>query len=80
MNGRMRRSIVLAAGAAAWLAAAAGGAWAEGGGTLRLDGRRGYAAPHCKALDLADAVTMEAWIKPGRDTQPPKAEAPKPKR
>jgi len=34
-------------------------------GSLVLDGRRGYAAGHCKALDLADAVTMEAWIKPG---------------
>jgi len=35
------------------------------GGVLRLDGKTAYGAGHCKALDLRDAVTMEAWIKPG---------------
>jgi len=33
---------------------------------LRLDGKTAYGAAHCKALDLQDAVTMEAWINPGK--------------
>jgi len=43
----------------------AAGAAEKDGGTLRFDGRTAYGAKHCKALDLEDAVTMEAWINPG---------------
>ena len=46
-------------------AAAAAGA-DKPGHALRLDGKTPYGARHCTALDLQDAVTMEAWIKPGR--------------
>jgi len=64
----MRRRLDQTTTAWIWLlsAAAALGADAKPTGTLGLDGRTGYATPHHKLLDLTDAVTMEAWIKPGK--------------
>ena len=52
-----------------WITAALGLLASAGmaeAGSLTLDGRRGYAAAHCEAIDLVDAVTMESWIRPER--------------
>ncbi len=54
-----------ALGLIALLAAAAGAAVAGRGEPLRFDGGEGLIeVKHCAALDLEDAVTLEAWICP----------------
>lgn len=37
-----------------------------GTSAVRLSGNGFLEVAHCEALDLEDAVTMEAWVKPGR--------------
>ena len=62
----MRLSTRAAVFGIACVLATGGSAAEKTDAVLRLDGRVAYGAKHCKALDLQDAVTMEAWIKPGK--------------
>jgi alpha-L-fucosidase 2 len=57
--------------ASTWSIALAAATWSSTAGAgdakpLRFTGKRVLMAEHCRALDLTDAVTLEAWIRPER--------------